>query len=394
MRSPITIAFLTASVSSNAGGVSEAIRHLALGQNALKCSSIRIFGLEDSCDSRKLPGWQSLRLTTHGVLGPRAFGYAPELLRSLAVAQPDLLHQHGIWMYPSVACHRWSMRTGKPYIVSPHGMLDPWALGKSNWKKRLAGSLYEYGNLQGATCLHAVSESEARAIRLYGLKKPICIIPNGIDPPPNLEILPPAWEDGVTRGAKVVLYLGRLHPKKNLLNLLRAWADVRRSTPASHEWRLVIAGWDEGGYAKELERAALELEIQDVVRFPGPQFGDAKHATFRRSDAFILPSLSEGLPVAVLEAWAYGLPVLMTPECNLPEGFQAGAALHLGPGLKSIAACLVDLMEMSAENRTAMGEHGQRLVRDKFSWSRIAQQMRGVYNWCLGAGEKPGCMSN
>jgi poly(glycerol-phosphate) alpha-glucosyltransferase len=271
-------------------------------------------------------------------------------------------------------------------------MLDLWALGNSSWKKRLAGALYERRNLRGAACLHALCEADARAIQAYGLKNPICVIPNGIDPPPSLEAPPPDWEDGGTRGAKVLLYLGRLHRKKNLLNLLRAWAGVQLENQAAREWRLVIAGWDQNGYQVQLEHAARKLEIKGTVRFPGPQFGGAKHATLRRSDAFILPSLSEGLPMAVLEAWAYGLPVLMTPECNLPEGFDAGAALRLGPEPDAITRGVVELIEMSDAARAAIGGRGQQLVQDRFTWPRIARQMRDVYEWCLGAGPKPDCV--
>jgi poly(glycerol-phosphate) alpha-glucosyltransferase len=273
-------------------------------------------------------------------------------------------------------------------------MLDPWALRNSAWKKRIAGWLYENPNLRGAACIHALCDAEARAIRDYGLDNPICVIQNGIDPPPSLEAPPPGWEDGGTHGAKVLLYLGRLHPKKNLLNLLQAWADVQLENQAAREWRLVIAGWDQNGHQAQLERAACDLKIDGTVCFPGPEFGDAKHATFCRADAFILPSLSEGLPMAVLEAWAYGLPVVMTAECNLPEGFDAGAALRLGPKPESITPALVDLIGMSTPARAAMGGRGAQLVRDRFSWSRIARQMRAVYEWCLDAGPKPDCIAN
>ena len=98
--------------------------------------------------------------------------------------------------------------------------------------------------------------------------------------------------------------------------------------------------------------------------------------------------------MAVLEAWAYGLPILMTPECNLSGGFDAGAALRLGPEAESITPALVDLIKMSAPARAAMGGRGQQLVRDKFSWPRIARQMRAVYEWCLGGGPKPDCIVN
>ncbi len=93
--------------------------------------------------------------------------------------------------------------------------------------------------------------------------------------------------------------------------------------------------------------------------------------------------------MVVLEAWAYGKPVLMTPECNLPEGFAAGAALQIGTTPETIATGLNELMEMSEDERVTMGARGRALVAEKFSWPRIGEQMRAVYEWVLGGGDEP-----
>jgi glycosyltransferase involved in cell wall biosynthesis len=124
--------------------------------------------------------------------------------------------------------------------------------------------------------------------------------------------------------------------------------------------------------------------------FLGPRFGVEKNECYRCCDAFILPSLSEGLPMTVLEAWAHAKPVLMTPECNLPEGFQANAALRIGTASKEIAAGLKQLVDMSDHDRIEMGDRGRALVTAKFSWPRIGEQMRAVYEWVLGGGSPPG----
>lgn len=383
------IAILTASLSRQAGGVYDALRRLSLEQAAFDGSSIQVFGLLDSSTSGDLAGWNGLPVKAATVSGPRFFGYSRELLRNLCAARIDLVHQHGIWMYPSVACRAWSSRQQKPCIISPHGMLDPWALGYSRWKKWLASWLYESRNLRGAACLHALCEPEALAIREYGLNNPVCVIPNGIDPPSSRKASPPIWEDAELRGENVLLYLGRLHPKKNLLNLLRAWSITQNRDAEEHGWTLVIGGWDQNGHQAMLQRAADELGISNSVRFIGAQFGEAKHATLCRANAFVLPSLSEGLPMAILEAWAYGLPVLMTPECHLAEGFHFDAALKIHTGTEDIAAGLMKVLEMTGEDRKTMGGRGQRLVQERFSWPKIAAQMRCVYEWVLGGGNTP-----
>ena len=176
-----------------------------------------------------------------------------------------------------------------------------------------------------------------------------------------------------------------------LENLLRAWKDAQ-SIAAAREWILVIAGWDRGGHARRLQRLAAELGIARSLRFVGPQFDDHKAASLACADAFVLPSLSEGLPVAVLEAWSYGLPVLMTEACNLPEGFVAGAALPIGTDPAGIAAGLRRLFALSDAERRGMGARGRALVRARFAWASVGEQMAAVYRWVLGGGSPPSCV--
>ena len=387
----ITVGLLTASVSRRAGGLYDATRHLAHALHALALD-VQVFGLADPDTERDQPGWGALPVQTADVRGPRFFGYAPTLNAALQNAHLDLLHTHGLWMYPSAAGLRWAHAPGKPYLITPHGMLDPWAVRNARWKKRLAGWLYENAHLRGAACLHALCEAEADAIRAYGLRNPICIIPNGIDPPAATRPDPPPWRTALPTDANILFYLGRLHPKKGLPHLLRAWSLARSTHAPADAWHLVIAGWDQGDHESELKRWAQQHGLQHCVHFVGPQFDAAKHASYRHADACILPSFSEGLPMTVLEAWSYGLPVLMTPQCNLPEGFQADAAIQINPEPEHIAQGLTALFAMPDHDRTAMGERGRALVAQRFNWPGIAQQMRSVYQWVLGQGERPECV--
>jgi poly(glycerol-phosphate) alpha-glucosyltransferase len=290
-------------------------------------------------------------------------------------------------MYPSVVSHRWASLARRQYLVSPVGMLDSWALKNSAFKKRVATWLFERRNLLGAACLHALSEEEAAAIRAFGLRNPVCVIPNGVDVPVGRPTGDPSWARQIPPGVKVLLFLGRLHPKKGLSALLHGWAAVQH--PRRDHWRLVIIGWGQGRHETELHRLVSELGLSEQVRFFGPQFGQEKAATLARADAFVLPSFSEGLPVAVLEAWAHGLPVLMTPQCNLSEGFEIGAALRVEPEAGSLANGLEELFGMRESDRLAVGERGRRLVEARFSWPKIASEMRQVYEWMLGARAKP-----
>lgn len=376
---------LTASLSRQAGGLFDAVRGLAGGLQAAGGVQVSAVGLADAMTAADAPAWAGVATRACAVRGPAALGYAPALARALRESEADLLHLQGLWMYPSAAALRWSGRTRRPVVVSPHGMLDPWAVRHARWKKRLVGALYEHRNLRRAACLHALCDAEARAIRAYGLRGPVCVIPNGVDLPAPAGAADPPWAGAVPAGAKVAFYLGRLHPKKNLEALLRAWAQAAR---AGDGWWLVIAGWDQSGHERRLRQCVEALNVPRVC-FSGPQFGDAKDACFRHADAFVLPSLSEGLPMAVLEAWAYGLPVLMTAACNLPEGFEAGAALEIGTDPAAIARGLQALFEHSDPARRAMGERGRALVQRRYTWPRIGEQMLAVYRWALGDGPRP-----
>ena len=341
----IKTANLTGPVSRKAGGLFESVRRLvqSLAETGM---DVRVLGTRDEFTAADLAAWSPVAVSAFKPTWPAKFGYSPRFLEELADFAPDLTHTHGIWLYPSVATNRYCHRRRTPYLVSAHGMLDPWAIRNSRWKKRVAYFIFEAAHLRWASCLRALGEAEARAMRQVGLKNPIAIIPNGIDLPTFVDS-PKLMVDGSLRslkadGWKVLLYLGRIHPKKGLVNLLKAWKQVsgRWSVVGGQrsEWLLAIAGWDQRGHEDELMRLATELGIawtdgrgqrtedkqssglrdyattgqspvvsgQWSVVFLGPQFGDDKAACYRECDAFVLPSLSEGVPMVVLEAGRMG----------------------------------------------------------------------------------------
>ena len=387
------LAIPTLSVSRAAGRLFFSVRRLAqelLLRHDLRCS---VFGPRDSFAEQDLKHWAPLRPVTYPVRGPMALGYSADLGHHLDRFRPEIIHSHGIWMYYSLASSRWSRRAHVPHIVSPRGMLDPWALAHKTWKKRLAGCLYENRSLRAATCLHALNQSEYESIRRYGLKSPVCVIPNGIDVPTHDAEVHRGWGTlgfPQLEGRKVLLYLGRLHPKKGLPALLHAWAETKRRT--REDWTLAIAGWDQGNHERQLAGLITDLAINDTVLLIGPQFDKSKDACFRQADGFILPSVSEGLPMVVLEAWSYGLPVIMTPECNLPGGFQANAAVRIETRKESIRCGLERFFLLSERERQRMGNNGLEVVKQRYSWASAAKQMRSVYEWAIGGGSTPDCV--
>ena len=380
------IAFLTPSLSRDAGGIFEIERRLAQSLAQLPDTSIEVYGVEDKYTSIDLPLWKPLTPKAYPYRGPDNFRYSPALRRAFLSCKAEIAHLHALWMHTSVILLAWAQRHGRPYVITANGMLEPWARRNAQMKKRIVSALYERRSLEGASCIQVNSQHEAKSVRDFGLRNPICIIPNGIDPPTRTRSASKCGSQTPDQ-RKMLLYLGRLHSKKNLSALLDAWKTLHRSTAGnqgSEKWVLAVAGWDQGGYEALLKKKARDLEVENSVLFLGPMFGDDKAAVYQKATAFVLPSLSEGLPMAVLEAWANGKPVLMTPECNLPEGFATDAALKIDTTANGIAKGLVQLIEMSDSDCAAMGERGRTLVAEKFSWPRVGEQMRSVYEWILG----------
>lgn len=385
------IGMLASSISRDAGGISVAVQMVSRALHHPPIRNVHAFSLADAHTAEDLPDWAPVQVTACPVsLGPRAFGYARRLREAVLGFDADVLHAHGLWMYPSVVGLGWATRRRKPYVISPHGMLDPWALRASRLKKRVAAALYETANLNRADCLHALCNEEAAAVRAAGLKAPICIIPNGVHMPAGTPKRP-AWADRVPAGARILLFLSRVHPKKNLPALLQAWADVRRRSPGpAADWHLVIAGWPQLDHDAALRALAADLGIEDRVHLVGPQFGPDKDASYAHADAFVLPSLSEGHPLVILEAWSHGKPVVITPECHYPEVRSFDAGLLTGTSPTALAASLAELFEAAPADLERMGRNGRLLVEDRFTWRQIAARLAEVYDWLAGGGAVPG----
>src|SRR6266849_3845242 len=390
----LKVSMLAPYISRRAGGLMDCVRNLSRFLKNEHEIHVDIISVEDEFSAEDRAAWGEL--SVHLLASKHAaFRYAPELSRKLSSLTPNLVHTHGIWTYLSVAVARWSKSNGgvapRPYVVSTHGMLDPWALQSSRWKKIIAGFAFERRHLENAACIHAINQAEAAAIRAFGLKNPICVIPNGveIDARNVVKSASPPWAAHVVGDRKVLLYLGRLHPKKGLSILLRGW---KKAFKHEKDWILVIAGWDQGGHRLELEELTRELKIADSVQFIGPLFGKARDAAYQNADAFVLPSRSEGQPLVVLEAWSHARPVIMTPECNLPEGFEKGAAIRMSATVGGVAGALGKLFALQKPALEEMGRRGRDLVTKNFSWSQIASQMFAVYTWLLGRSGPPDCV--
>jgi glycosyltransferase involved in cell wall biosynthesis len=302
-----------------------------------------------------------------------------------AVRRSDVIHVHGLWQAHCITTGLAAKRRRKPLVVSAHGMLEPWALRNKHWKKWIYSLLVERPNLRHAAVLRALTRSEACDYRTYGLSNPIVIIPNGVDIPSktSTSLCYTSWPE--LRGRQVVLYLSRIHYKKGIDLLVKAWATVAQQFTDAH---LVIAGPDFEKTRPIIEQLVRERSLSNRVTFTGAVFGDVKASLLNAASVFVLPSHSEGFSIAVLESLAAGVPVIITKECNFPDVTESESGWVISPDVVQVAGALKEALESPRSDLEARGQRGMQLVRCKYSWSYIGQQMADVYDWILG-GARP-----
>lgn len=295
----------------------------------------------------------------------------------------SVVHDHGLWLPCNHAVAVASRKLGIPRLVSPRGMLSGWALQHRGWKKRMAWWLYQRRDLQTADVLHATSTAELKAFRDAGLRQPVAVIPNGVEVPPSLTsgLRPPASD------LRTLLFLGRIHPIKGLLDLIEGWSVLK-----PRGWRAVLAGHEEPAHRQELESALRQRGLTGDFTFTGPVEGESKWTLYRQADLFVLPSHSENFGIVVAEALACGIPVVTTRGTPW-EGLithRCGWWTETGSG--PLVAALREAMAMNDAARREMGLRGRAWMEQDFSWQSVAEKMKTVYEWMLGGGVKPECV--
>ena len=377
------IVHCTQSVSRLGGGISGGLRQLAHAMQSMNHARVTIMGLDDDKTAEDVACWAPADVQTFPIYGPHKLGFAPGLGKALRDAEPDLVHLHGLWNFPSIAVWRWAKASGRPYLASPHGMLEPWSLEQSRLKKWLANLLYQGPCLRQAACLCATSRLEAENIRLAGYSNPIALIPAGVELPANP--LPRAVrQNGRVRRA---LFLSRIHPKKGLLNLVRAWHTLQ---PGG--WELLIAGRDEGGHLAEVQAAVRKHGLEQQIRFPGEVMEDERTKLYCDSDLFVLPSFSENFGLVIAEALSCEVPVITTHATPWQELEELRCGWWIETGAEPLVAALREAMALPPSALHEMGIRGRSLIEQKYTWEPIGKGMIEVYEWMLGRRSPPACM--
>jgi len=299
-------------------------------------------------------------------------------LRGTVSAQ-DVVHLHGVWDLSLLLAGAASRRCGAAYVVTPHGMLDPWCLRQSRWKKRLVLAVAVRRFLDRAAFIQALTGDESRLMGPLGLKSRVCVVPNGVELP-EVSDGPGSTEPVEVGGQKVVgpyfLFLARLHHKKGVDVLLEAYRRVVSRGGAV--WPLVVAGPDDGG-ATQLRREVEAWDLPGRVVVPGPVYGDQKDVLLERAGALVLPSRQEGFSLTILEAMAAAKPVIISDQCHFPEVAACGAGLEVAVDGAAVGKAMAAVQSWSVDKRGAAGAAGRALVERSFTWPRVADRLLSEY---------------
>ncbi|MEN6479125.1 MAG: glycosyltransferase [Anaerolineales bacterium] len=389
--SKASVLHLAPSVGRASFGIGPVVLGLASAQQRLGYNA-SIWCEGDQAESNTLTDLYNLdsqSIRCFPFCGPKRLGYSPVMETAVLHSSYDVVHQHGIWTGVSHVTKRWRNHTECPTIIAPHGSLDAWALKRSGWKKHLALLAYERTNLNQASCLHALSGREAESFRAFDLHNPVAVIPNGIS---DSWLTSEGYQDsfrqriGLNQEARVLLFLGRITPKKGLPFFLRAFESLYLCFP---DWHVAIAGVDEFGHEAEVRSVAEQLGLESRIHFVGPLYDQDKRDAFAAAELFVLPSYSEGAPIVILEALGAGVPVLTTNASPWEELATHDCGWCTEISEDAIAQALGDALAKSPETLRQMGQHGQSLVAMNYTWSKIAEKTIMLYSWLLGQAEQP-----
>ena len=308
------------------------------------------------------------------------YGYSVNMNRFLGQSDYDLYHTNGMWMHCNHETCVVARKKGKPYVITPHGMLYPQALARSAWKKKLLLAMGGVDrDLRSAACIHATCDQEMRHYRALGYKNPVAVISNPVPIPENL-----LYKEPETQRCGIG-YLGRLHPYKRPDALIKAWAKLGGKTRGQE---LVLMGKGTPEYERYLRDLVEELKL-DNVSFPGMITGDEKFKRLSSLRALCVPSKTENFGMTVAEALIAQTPVICTNTAPWEDLDAYRCGWWIDNNIDSLAQSIEHVLELSDTQICEMGKNGLGLVKDKYSHTQVALKMKRLYEWILDGGEKP-----
>ncbi len=377
------IIHVTDELKPEAGGlvsvpINLAAAQAALGHEVFLLGRMGIENLIHSGETSKIPDFDRVTMEDAGQPGLAA-KIAPTKVRKLLIKHitpGSIVHLHGVWDPILLVASQIARKVGATYIVTPHSMLHPWQMQRFTWQKKVVFALGWKRMLKSAAFVHVLNSDEKTYVDAFKLGTPTEIIANGIYPE---SLLPPQNMPFRNKHAKLlsspyILFLSRLHNQKGILHLLDGFEVFFQSHPDVY---LVLGGPDYGELSL-IEQKLKGMKSSSHVVIPGPLYGEEKLDALHGAQCFALTSLNEGFSVAILEALACGLPVVISSNCFFPEVEEAGAGIISALDSTSVSNALASLLD-HPEKQQQMGQIARQLVEQSYHWSSIAKQTEVLY---------------
>lgn len=363
------IAQIVASLDQRHGGPSVSVRALARTLAGLD-QQVELLATGDTVPP---PSANDGRVRVFPCRAPLRLCRSPALADHLASNEFDCVHHHGLWLRPLHYAHAAAARVGVPLVISPRGMMSPWAWRHRRWRKKIAEHCVHPGAFRAAAGWHATSDDEAADIRRLGFTQPVCVAPNGVDAPDDAELtrfrahwlaLAPAAAE-----RRVALFYSRFHSKKRVLELIDLWL-----AQAPPDWLLLVVGIPESYSVPQLRERARSGDGRGRVEIFA---GSGQPPPYAAASLFLLPSHSENFGLVVAEALAAGVPVLVTDTTPWKEtaARQAGWCVPWAEFPEALRAACAE----SAEALQARGQRGRAWMRASFSWETSARRLLEFY---------------
>jgi glycosyltransferase involved in cell wall biosynthesis len=370
------VSHVISSIDSNSGGTTEYLR-LLTNQLSAKIDNVII------TDISKTPAEFNQKVIIESAKSKSSFlNVSNDISKKMKRIECDLFHGNGLWQFPVHAMSKVAFKRNIPYIISPHGMLEPWSLKQGGIKKKIALKLFQYTDIANATCIHATAPMEVESIRKLGFKNPIAVIPNGIE---LLEFSKEIPEK--TNKPKKILFLSRIHKKKGIENLIEAWSKI--DTNLRSGWCIEIIGNGETDFINLLKNKIRNLRLDEQIVIKEPIFGLEKIECFREATIFVLPTFSENFGIVIAEALASYTPVITTKGAPWKDLEEYNCGWWIDVGIEPLKVALEEAIKSPKEELSLKGENARKLIEDKYSMDSVAKQMIELYSWLITGENKP-----
>lgn len=361
------VAIVSSLASLSEGGLAYSIPNMKCILNEYTAEKVEIFApsQQRSCSS------QFGNAVTPDVYLSKSFRFSPKLIGEICKWQPDLIDIQGLWTYHIIASYIAAQRLKIPYIITPRGMLDGWALKQRSIKKSIATVCYQKFILSSAAGFRVTSERELKNIGELSINNNAYLIPNSLDATAM------SSSKNFDR-QKTVMFLSRIHYKKGIKDLLEAWSRVQLIEP---EWKLEIYGDYDNEFGRKY-RSKAQYRDKNIF-WKGPVYDDRKIEAFKSSGIFVFPTYSENFSNVVLEALSNGLPVVTTLGASWGDVEKLGFGWLCDNNPTSIANKIVIAIKAGSNAREKMGELGREYVLRNYAGELIATKLSQLYQKIL-----------